>query len=126
VTGAAAGSSASANDLDGGLTSISSPLISLPAEVGDLTFRYYLAHGANSSKADGFRAVVVTEGGVRTVVREELGAANDDDPSWASVSVPMQPWAGQRVRILFEAWDRSSASLVEAAVDDVRVTRPAS
>jgi hypothetical protein len=28
------------------------------------------------------------------------------------------------VRVVFEAWDHGSASLVEAAVDDVRVTRP--
>ena len=124
VTGTSAGTDASAYDLDGGLTSISSPLIKLPETTGNLTFRYYFAHGASSSSADGFRAVVVREDGSRTVVKEELGAANADDASWASVSVPMQPWAGQRVRILFEAWDHSSSSLVEAAVDDVRVTRP--
>ena len=124
VTGTSAGSSASSYDLDGGLTSISSPLIKIPSEPGKLTFRYYFAHGASSSTADGFRAVIEREDGTRTAVKEELGAANADDADWASASVAMTPWAGQRVRIVFEAWDRSSSSLVEAAVDDVRITQP--
>ena len=55
---------------------------------------------------------------------EEKGAANTDTPSWASVTVPLTPWAGQTVRIVFVAADRTSSSTVEAAVDDVRVTRP--
>ena len=36
----------------------------------------------------------------------------------------MAPWAGEKVRIVFEAADSPSASTVEAAVDDVRITRP--
>ena len=36
----------------------------------------------------------------------------------------MTPWAGQKVRIVFEAADVGSASTLEAAVDDVRITRP--
>ena len=35
----------------------------------------------------------------------------------------MTPWAGQTVRIVFAAQDRGTASTVEAAVDDVRITR---
>ena len=65
-----------------------------------------------------------TRAGRSTLVKEEKGAANKDTPSWASVSVPMTPWAGQKVRIVFLAADRGPSSTVEAAVDDVRVTRP--
>jgi hypothetical protein len=36
----------------------------------------------------------------------------------------MTPWAGQTVRIVFAAADRGGASTVEAAVDDVRISRP--
>jgi hypothetical protein len=124
VTGAAAGTSASSNDVDGGFTTVRSPAIELPATVGSLTFRYYFAHSSNSSSADAFRAYVEAADGTRTLVREELGAANTDLPAWIGVSVPMTPWAGQTVRIVFAAQDRGVASTVEAAVDDVRITRP--
>ena len=124
MTGSGAGASVNANDLDGGISTVSSPLIALPATVGSLTFRYYLAHGSNASSADWFRAYVEREDGTRTLVREERGAADSDVPKWASVSVPMTPWAGARVRIVFEAADGGGASTVEAAVDDVRITRP--
>ena len=124
VTGAAAGAKPGSNDVDGGVTTIRSARIALPAKVGSLTFRYYLAHNATSTGKDYFRAFVEDESGTRTLVKQELGAANVDKPAWASVSVPMAPWAGQTVRIVFRAADRGPASLVEAAVDDVRITRP--
>ncbi len=124
VTGLATGGSASGADLDGGTTTISSPKIVLPAEVGDLTFRYYLAHASNSNASDYFRAYVEKADGTRTLVRQELGAANTDRPAWTGIRVSMQPWAGQTVRIVFMAADAGAGSTVEAAVDDVRVTRP--
>ncbi len=124
VTGGVAGSSASANDVDGGPTTVRSPAIALPDVVGRLTFRYYLAHASNSSASDAFRAYVEAEDGTRTLVREELGAANTDRPAWASASIALTPWAGQTIRIVFQAQDRGNASTVEAAVDDVRITQP--
>ena len=124
VTGAASGASASSNDIDGGITTVRSAAVALPATVGRLTFRFYFAHSSNSSSADAFRAYVEAADGTRTLVRQEVGAANTDLPSWASASIPMTPWAGQTVRIVFEARDRGAASTVEAAVDDVRITRP--
>ncbi|MGH2473738.1 MAG: hypothetical protein ACRDIL_00615, partial [Candidatus Limnocylindrales bacterium] len=124
VTGAAAGSSVGANDIDGGPTTVRSPAVTLPDVVGALTFRYYFAHASNASSADVFRAYVQAEDGTLTLVRQEAGAANTDRPAWASVSVPLTPWAGQTIRILFSAQDRGTASTIEAAVDDVRITQP--
>ena len=123
VTGRLAGSSSNSYDIDG-ITSIRGPLVQLGDTTGSLTFRYYFAHAPNSSSADYFRAYVEREDGSRTVVRQELGAANSDGPSWTTVSVPLAPWAGEQVRIVFIAADVSRASTVEAAVDDVRITRP--
>ena len=124
VTGAAAGASASANDLDGGPTTVRSPAITLPAApVGSFTFRYYFAHASNSTSADSFRAYVEAEDGTRTLVKQELGGAFVDKPGWVTVSVPMTPWAGQTVHLIFEASDRGTASTVETAVEDVRITR---
>ena len=62
--------------------------------------------------------------GTRTLVRQEVGAANLDNPHWTAISVPLTPWAGEKIRIVFEAADVGASSTVEAAVDDVRVTRP--
>jgi hypothetical protein len=122
VTGRLAGANAGAFDIDGGVTSIQSPPITLPA-TGTLTlsFSYYLAHGTNSSSADFLRVRVI--GTTNTLVFEELGAANDDDAAWAVATASLNAFAGQTVRILIEAADASTASLVEAAVDDVRITQ---
>jgi hypothetical protein len=123
VTGTAAGVSADANDLDGTTTIRSAP-IALPASVGPLTLRYYLAHAANSTPDDWLRAWVEAADGTRTLVLEELGAPEDDAAAWTSARIAMDPWAGQTVRIVLGAADEGADSLVEAAVDDVRIERP--
>ena len=73
---------------------------------------------------DYFRAYVEDAAGVRTLVRQEVGAANTDLPAWKTATISMTPWAGQTVRIVFAAADLGRASTVEAAVDDVRISRP--
>jgi carboxypeptidase T len=124
VTGAKAGATAHSYDVDGGVTTIRSAPVTLPAEVGALTFSYYLAHSSNSSASDYFRAYVEDATGKRTVVKQERGAANTDLPRWSTATISMAPWAGQTIRIVFAAADLGRASTVEAAVDDVRITRP--
>jgi len=123
VTGAAAGASVGDNDIDGGATSIWSPTIALTGGTNfTLTFSYYLAHLNNSSSADFFRVRIVTSSGT-TLVFEELGAATDDDAVWSTATVNLSQFAGQTIRILIEAADNATGSLVEAGVDDVRITR---
>ncbi|MEO8438121.1 MAG: M14 family zinc carboxypeptidase [Chloroflexota bacterium] len=124
VTGAKAGSSAGAYDVDGGVTTIRSAPVDLPDPVGTLTFRYYLAHSSNSSSADYFRVYVETADGARTLVGLERGAANTDLPRWGTANIALTRWAGQTIRIVFAAADLGRASTVEAAVDDVRIMRP--
>ncbi|MCI0393485.1 MAG: S8 family serine peptidase [Chloroflexi bacterium] len=115
------GGGANANDIDGGVTSIRSPNITLPASGSiTLSFSYYLAHRNNSSTADFLRVSVV--GSTTQVVFEELGAANDDDAAWATFSVTLNGFAGQTVYLLVQAADNAGGSLVEAALDDVRIT----
>ena len=81
VTGASAGTSASSYDLDGGITTYSSPLTTLPdGDIGDLTFRYYFAHGPSATSEDWFRAYVQREDGSRTMVHHEWGQSNEDAP----------------------------------------------
>jgi hypothetical protein len=123
VTGAAAGAAAGDFDVDGGTTSIQSPSITLPSS-GTLTlsFSYYLAHGSNSSSADFFRVSVVHSGGTAQLLNV-AGAATNRNGAWTVGNVNLTPYAGQSVRILISAADASTASLVEAGVDDVRLTQ---
>ena len=122
VTGAAAGTAAGDFDIDSGVTSIQSPPIVLPSS-GTLTlsFSYYLAHGTNSSTADFFRVFVV--GSTTQQVLQELGGTENDNGAWITGSANISTFAGQTVRIRIEAADASGASLVEAGVDDVRITQ---
>jgi aminopeptidase S len=87
-----------------------------------LSFSFYLAHGSNASNAD-FLRVSIVSGATTTVVFQRLGAATDVDGVWASTSASLNAFAGQTVTIRIEAADASTASLVEAGIDDVRITR---
>jgi extracellular elastinolytic metalloproteinase len=122
VTARLAGASAGANDVDGGLTSIRSPAITLPGTGNlTLTFNYYLAHGSNATNADFFRVSIV--GNTTAVVFKKLGAAADVDAAFTSATASLNAFAGQTVRILIETTDAATASLLEAAVDDVKITQ---
>jgi len=122
-TGGLAGASANANDLDGTTTLRSVP-ITLPSTAGQqLFFRYVFAHGANSSSADKLVASIEDSGGTRTPVATFSGSAADVDGVWKYVYAPMDAWAGQTVRIVFQAIDGGPDSLVEAEIDDIRITR---
>jgi len=120
VTGPLAGSSAGVHDIDNGTTSIRSPNIALPAS-GDITlsFFYYMAHLNNATSADFLRVRVV--GSSTATVFEELGSGDNDAAVWASFSTSLNSFAGQTVHLLIEAADAGSASLIEAAIDDVLI-----
>ena len=122
VTGAAAGTSAGEFDVDAGVTTIQSPAITLPSSgTLTLTFSWYLAHLNNSSSADFFRCSVVA--GTTTTAFQQLGAATNRAGSWATATVSLSGFAGQTIRLRFEAADAATASLVEAGVDDVRIVQ---
>jgi hypothetical protein len=122
VTGAIAGGNAGVNDVDGGITSIQSPVIAIPAEGNvTLSLSYYFAHLDNSSPADLFRVQIL--GDTAATVIEELGSAANQDAAFIRRTVDISAFAGQSVRILIEAADLEGGSLVEAAVDDVVIER---
>ncbi|WP_329429771.1 S8 family peptidase [Streptosporangium sp. NBC_01495] len=121
VSGAAAGASAGDGDIDGGVTSAQSPAITLPAS-GTLTlsFSWYLGHLNNASSADYVRVRVV--GTTTTTVLNQAGAASNRAAAWATATANISGHAGQVVRVVVDAADASGASLVEAGVDDVKIT----
>jgi len=61
--------------------------------------------------------------GASTQVFQSLGAATNRNGTWTVATASLNGFAGQTIRIRFEAADASTASLVEAAVDDVRITQ---
>ncbi len=122
VTGPLAGSAAGDYDVDGGVTTIRSPAVTLPGTgTLRLSFQSYLAHGSNSSSADYLRVKVV--GTTTTTVLDLPGAAANRNGAWSLSNVDISAFAGQTVRIQVEAADASGASLVEAGIDDVKITQ---
>jgi len=119
VTGAAAGASAGEFDVDGGTTTIRSPSITLPSTgTLNLSFSWYLAHLNNATTADFFRVSVNG-----TQVFQQLGAAANRAGAWATASVSLNAFAGQSIQITVSTADAATASLIEAGVDDVRITQ---
>jgi hypothetical protein len=124
ATGVAAGTTVRSNDLDGGVTTALSPAIDLPAGAGQrLTLRWSLAHGADSTPDDYLRVTV--EGATGSAVALwVVGAPTLQGAGWRTLSFPLDEFAGQQIRIRIQAADEGRESLVEAQIDDVRVTRP--
>ncbi|NNE06029.1 MAG: hypothetical protein HKN15_09940, partial [Xanthomonadales bacterium] len=124
VTQAPAGSSWGSYDIDRGVTSITSPLLALPA--GDdplvLRFHYYFAHSSSAGSGDFFRAYIEAPG-QDWLLLEELGDPAIDGGAWQEVGLDLTPWSGQSVRIRFEAADGADAgTIAEAGIDDVKLT----
>ena len=69
----------------------------------------------------GLRVSVV--GTTTSVVFQRIGAAANLNGAWAAASANLTPFAGQTIRLLIEAADAGTASLVEAGIDDVRITQ---
>ena len=122
VTGATAGAAAGDNDVDGGVTTIQSPVIAIPAGgTVALSLAFYFAHLNNATADDLFRVQVV--GATTQTVIQELGTAANDAAAWTTQSVDISAFAGQSIRIVITAADNAGGSLVEAGVDDVVITR---
>jgi hypothetical protein len=122
VTGAAAGRYANSYDLDG-ITTARSPQITLGADPGDLVFSASFSYGATATSADWFRVWVETEDGTRTLVHQRLAASRYRYAAYTQVRVSLTAWANQVVRVVIGAGDVGRDSLVEVAVDDVRIER---
>ncbi len=112
-------------DIDDGVTSVRSPNVVIPAGAVavSLQLNYNFAHNANSTPEDTFRITLqgsqsgdlrlldlVATGGV-----ERLG-------EWVAFEANLSTFAGQSVTLLIEAADGGGGNVVEAAIDDVRIS----
>ncbi|GAA3429073.1 M4 family metallopeptidase [Streptosporangium sandarakinum] len=122
VTGRLAGASAGDYDIDGGTTTVRSPEITLPPGKLTLTFSWYLAHLDNATGDDFFQLRVLS-GTSSTLVFRRLGSPVGRPGAWQAATIDLSGYAGKPVRLLFEAADNATPSLIEAAVDNVRITR---
>jgi extracellular elastinolytic metalloproteinase len=123
VTGRTRGASTGTNDMDNGTTSIRSPMITMPATgTLTLTFQQYLAHDANGSSADFLRVSIVSNG-ITTQVFQRVGSPTNVAAVWTPTTVNLSAFAGRSIQILITAADAGTPTLVEAAVDDVKITR---
>jgi glucose/arabinose dehydrogenase len=124
VTGLTAGADAGANDVDGGITSILSPAIAVPAGgLITLRFRYFVGFLANATSQDFFRIRVAPANGVVQTIFTRSGTGSNVSGVWVVQSVNISQYAGQTVRLRVEAGDIGSGSIVEAGVDDLVITR---
>ena len=125
VTGLAAGNAVGSADVDEGMTSVQSPAIALPAGgTVTLRFRYFLAHNNNATSADYFRVRVVgTSGAPQTVFTRPGRGRTVVGGAWTTQTVNISSFAGQTVRLRFEAADAALGSIIEAGFDNVTVTR---
>jgi len=124
VTGLSAGSAAGANDVDGGLTSIQSPPIVLPASgTITLTFRFYFGYLSNATSADFFRIRVVGGNGQVQTVWARGATASNVASVWTTRTANLSAYAGQTIRLRVEAVDNSSGSVIEAGFDNAVITR---
>lgn len=124
VTGRLAGADARANDVDGGTTSITSPVVRLPNDpTGTFTLEahWYHAHGTDSTAADELKIRVLTVGSTTpSTVWRSFGTLPWDG-RWGVSGQSLAPWAGRDIRIVVEVTDTAADSLVEAALDDVTI-----
>lgn len=124
LTGYQAGTSVGAYDLDGGVTSVRSPAINLAANTRyRLQMSYYFAHLWNTTTADFLKISVENSQGQRQIILEQRGTATNRPAQWENLSADLSSFAGSTIRLVVEAADGGAGSMIEAAVDNVRISK---
>ena len=127
ITGLEAGYSAGSNDIDLG-TSIRSQLISLPEVSGTaslgVSFNYYFSQYSNATSADYFRITAVSDTKSK-ILFEQRGNSDQIPAKWHSVQSfhGLDEFSGEDIYLLVEAADNAGGQLLEAGLDDLKITR---
>ncbi len=123
VTGnAAAGGALGVNDVDGGKTTLYSPVFDLTPYKNPLIryYRWYTNNAGNSPGLDDWEVHISNDSG-RTWV--EIERTRETDNSWRKVVFFVQKFLPptSKVQFRFVAQDQEPGSLVEAALDDFEI-----
>ena len=113
-------------DVDGGTTTVRSPLFRLPeSKTATLRLRYWVGLSAAAGSADGLTVRLVDDTGVPIgdPLLEIMGTGERRRPAWRTLTVQLPGTAaGTRVAVELVARDGGSDATVDAGVDTVRVT----
>ncbi|MDP6954420.1 MAG: M14 family zinc carboxypeptidase [Planctomycetota bacterium] len=132
VTGqGSVGGSLGENDVDGGYTSLLSPAFDLSGHAGARLeyWRWYSNNTGASPNADIFEVDLSDDGGASWTNARTVGpAGGDTGGGWIQDTLLIEDHVNltSAVRVRFSASDLGSGSIVEAAIDDVRLTAPGS
>lgn len=127
VTDGRAGASAGTYDVDGGATTLTSPTYNLAgsASVRLAYSRWYMNdNGTPSSRDDTFSVRISGDSGASWTDLEVLGPTGPEaSGGWrrAEHNITNPAWLTSNMRLRFVASDFGAGSLVEAAVDDLRL-----
>ena len=115
------------NDIDGGVTTLLSPIYDLSTSVNPVLsyYQWYSNSSGASPGADVFRVEISSDGGANWSLLEETGPSGPGTGGgWTlrefflSGLIPLT----SQMRLKFIASDQGSASVVEAAIDDLQVS----
>lgn len=123
VTDGRAGSSAGAYDIDGGITTLLSPVLDLSgASSATVRYQRWFSNGAGASPGEDVLRVDVSDDGGSTWASAEVvgptGAGTGG--GWFAASWKVEDFVDltDAVRVRFVAGDEGNGSLVEAAIDE--------
>ena len=126
VTGSKAGRHAGVYDVDKGITSIQSPQISLPpvtnGETLLLNFSYYLAN-ASGGGSDYLNVTLSSAFSGDDLLLDVRGKSRDVDAFWQDAAIDITAYAGEVVTLHVEAADFGSPNVLEAAIDELYISK---
>nr|CAA6829667.1 MAG: Monoamine oxidase [uncultured Thiotrichaceae bacterium] len=123
VTGKSAGNSVGTHDIDNGRTSIRSPRIDLPTGYDyQLDLSYYFAHLQNTTNDDYLRISIETTNGNKQRILNLSGSPHTQSAAWKNLSYNLSEYRGNSIYLLIEAADGGTGSIIEAGIDNIRVT----
>ena len=113
------------NDVDGGKTTLMSPVINLSGQTGAtlVYYRWYSNNAGSNPGQDIFQVDISSNNGTSWVNLESLLQTHN---FWEKMVFPIANYIPltSQVKIRFIAQDTGGGSVVEAAIDDIEITMP--